>query len=65
MILVVLVVGLVDIGYFVFMDFGGYVYFVFGIVMILICVIVIVFSFFVMFGIWDGNVDVLEIVFVW
>lgn len=42
---IVMVGGLVDVGYFVFLDVLGYVNFVLGMVMILIFVLVIVFSF--------------------
>ncbi|MEM7457702.1 MAG: hypothetical protein AAF456_25460 [Planctomycetota bacterium] len=48
MLLAILVAGLADIGYFLFMDLGGYVNFVPGTVMTLICLAAVVLSTFAM-----------------
>lgn len=47
--LAALVGGLIDLGYFIFMDLGGYVNFAPGTVMTIICAIAIVLSFFAYF----------------
>ncbi|MEL7499150.1 MAG: hypothetical protein AAFN77_16200 [Planctomycetota bacterium] len=53
--LAALVGGLTDLGYFLFMDLGGYVHFVPGTVMTLICAAAIAISFYAHFGLNEAT----------